>query len=368
MQIGIPRERQPSEFRVGLPPTGVRLLSELGHAVYLEQGAGEGAGFEDAEYRSVGAQVVYSGEEVYGRAKLILKFSRPGRAEIDWVQAGQAILGYLHLNAAPEDEVAALLERGVTALGYERIAAPDGSNPVLRPLSQIGGRMAATLAARLLQNDSGSRGVLLGGVPGVPPAEVVVIGVGVAGENAARAFLGLGAQLTLLDKSLQRLQHLEGALLGRPVTMLANPHTIATACSYADVVIGAVRVPGSRPPVVVTRSILRQMKPGALFIDLSIDEGGCAETSRPTTHGAPTYLEEGVVHCCIPNLPSAVARTSSHAFLTAAWPYLERICQEGLEAVIEADEGVENAVMIRQGKPVHYRPVRYGDRPQADST
>lgn len=361
MQIGIPRERQPSEFRVGLPPTGVRLLSELGHTLYLEKAAGEGAGFEDAEYRSVGAQVVYSGEEIYGRSELILKFSRPGREEMDWVQPGQAILGYLHLNAAPEAEVAPLMERGVTAVGYERITAPDGSNPVLRPLSQIGGRMAATLAARLLQNDSGSRGVLLGGVPGVPPAEVVVIGVGVAGENAARAFLGLGAQLTLLDKSLARLQALEGRLAGGPVTMLANPHTIATACSYADVVVGAVRIPGSRPPVVVTRQTLRGMKPGALFIDLSIDEGGCAETSRPTSHGDPTYVEDGVIHCCIPNLPSAVARTSSHAFLTAAWPYLQRIAERGLGPVIEADEGVENAVMIRSGEPLHYRPVGYGD-------
>ncbi len=361
MDIGIPKERQPSEYRVGLSPSGVRLLTELGHTVYFERSAGEGAGFRDSEYRSAGGQVVYSGEEAYGRSELMLKFSRPARDEISWVRRGQLILGYLHLNAAPKDEVEALLERGVTALAYERILGPDGTNPVLTPLSQIGGRMAATLAAKLLQNDSGSRGVLLSGVPGVPPAEVVIIGAGVAGSNAAQSFLALGAQVTLLDVRLKVLQRLDCTLPGQPVTMLANPHTIATACSYADVVVGAVRTPGSRPPVVLERKTLRSMKRGALFIDLSIDEGGCAETSRPTTHQDPTYVEEGVVHCCIPNLPSAVARTSCHAFLTAGWPYLERIVEEGLAAVVADDSGVAKAVMIRGGEPVHYRPIRYGE-------
>lgn len=360
MEIGIPQERQPSEFRVGLSPPGVRLLTELGHTVYVEKGAGGGAGFEDAEYLAAGAQVVYSGEEAYGRSELILKFSRPEREEMPWVQPEQQIMGYLHLNAAPKHEVEPLLTRNVTALAYERILAADGTNPVLTPLSQIGGRVVVTLAAKLLQNDSGSRGVLLSGVPGVPPAEVVIIGAGVAGQNAARSFLALGAQVTILDVDLKRLQRLDCTLPGQPITLLSNPNSIASACSYADVVIGAVRVPGARPPLVVSRQVLRRMKRGALFIDLSIDEGGCAETSRPTTHRDPVYVEEGVVHCCIPNLPSTVARTSCHAFLTAAWPYLERIVEEGLEEVIDSDPGVENGVMIRGGEPVHLRPVQYG--------
>jgi alanine dehydrogenase len=342
---------------VGLPPTGVRLLSKLGHEVFVEKGAGSGAGFSDEDYRKAGADIVYTGEEAYGRASLVLKFARPSAPELEFVTAHQVVCGYLHLNAAPTHEVEPLRSRAVTAIAYERIIDGTGAHPVLKPLSQIGGRMSATLAARLLQNDCGSRGVLLGGVPGVPPAEVVIIGAGTAGENAARSFLGLGAQLTVLDKDLRRLQELEIRLPACRVTQLANPHTIATACSYADVVIGAVREPGARAPVVITRGILRGMRPGALFIDLSIDEGGCSETSRPTTHLDPTYVEEGVVHCCIPNLPAAVARTSSHAFQSAGWPYLERLVTDGIETVIGSDPGVANAVMLRDGEPVHYRPM-----------
>lgn len=357
MDIGIPRERQPSEFRVGLPPTGVRLLKELGHVVYLERNAGEGAGFSDEDYRAAGAQIVYSGEEAYGRAELLLKIARPTRRELTWLRPKQAILGFLHLGAAPEAEVAPLMSNAITAIGYERIVGPEGDTPVLKPLSQIGGRMAAPLAARLLQNDAGSRGVLLGGVPGVPPAEVVIIGAGVVGENAARAFLGLGAQVTLLDNDLERLQAMECAFNSRPVTMLANPPTIAIASAFADVLVGAVRQPGDRAPIVLTAASMRRMRPGALFIDLSIDEGGCSETSRPTSHADPTYLAEGVVHCCIPNLPGAVARTACHAIQSAAWPYLERIVQMGVQAAAEADPGIDHAVMLRDGQPEHFHPL-----------
>ncbi|MGA9531586.1 MAG: alanine dehydrogenase [Anaerolineales bacterium] len=359
MNIGVPNERRPSEFRVGLTPPGVRLLTELGHQIYVERGAGEGAGFSEDDYRSSGAQMVYSGEEAYGRADIVLKIQRPLQEEMGWVRQGQAILGFLHLNSANRGEVQPLLDRQVTAIAYERIQAADGSNPVLRPFSQIGGWMAAPLAARLLQNNSGNRGVLLGGVPGVPPAEVVIIGAGTVGQNAARAFQGLGAQLTILDEDLSQLQAIEDRMPCRPVTMLANPHTLATACSFADVVVGAVRRPGGRTPILIPREMLRRMKPGALIIDLSIDEGGIAETSRPTSHMDPTFVEEGVVHCCIPNLPSAVARTACYAFQSAAWPYLRRMVSEGVEAVIDTDPGVQNAAMIKAGEPLHYRPVPY---------
>lgn len=357
MNIGVPRERRQGEYRVGLSPTGVRLLAARGQNVYIERGAGQGAGFEDDEYRQAGGTVVYSGEEAYGRADLVLKIARPTRDEAAWLRPESALFGYLHLSAAPAAEVEPLMSKRITALGYERVLDESGSAPLLKPLSQIGGRMAAQIAARLLQNDSGSRGVLLAGVPGVPPAEVAIIGVGVVGENAAWAFAAFGAQVTLLDRDLGRLQEVERALPNRPVTMLANPHTIANACSYADVVIGAVRIPGARAPIVLTRRILRGMKRGALFLDLSIDEGGCSETSRPTSHSQPTYVEEGVVHCCIPNLPGTVARTSTHAFQTAAWPFLSRVVDEGLEAVVESDPGVANAIMLRQGDAVHYRPL-----------
>lgn len=358
MNIGVPSERQPGEYRVGLPPAGARLLTQMGHEVYVERGAGQGAGFDDEDYRQVGATVVYSGEEAYGRADLVLKIARPTLDEAEWLRPGGSLFGYLHLNAAQQAEVRPLMDKGITALAYERVLDEQGEAPLLRPLSQIGGRMAAQVAARLLQNDSGSRGVLLGGVPGVAPAEVVIIGVGVVGENAAWAFAGVGAQLTLLDTDLGRLQRVEHTLPVRPVTMLANDHTIAQACSYADVVVAAVRVPGDRAPVIISRETLRRMKPGALFLDLSIDEGGCAETSRPTSHGSPTYVEEGVVHCCIPNLPGAVARTATHAFQSAAWPFLAAVVERGLEAVIEERPGVANAVMLHGGKPVNYRPLQ----------
>ncbi|MDX1601138.1 MAG: alanine dehydrogenase [Anaerolineales bacterium] len=360
MNIGVPRERQPGEYRVGIPPAGVRLLSQKGHAVFVERDAGAGAGFDDDDFRDAGATIVYSGEESYGRADLILKIARPTAEEAEWVRPGSTIFGYLHLNAASPREVDPLIDKGVTALGYERVLDEQGGAPLLRPLSQIGGRMAAQVAARLLQNDSGNRGVLLGGVPGVPPAEVVIIGVGVVGENAAWAFAGSGAQLTLLDRNLDRLQDVERSLPTRPVTMLANGHTIASAISYADVVVGAVRVRGGRAPVVLNRDMLSSMKRGALLLDLSIDEGGCAETSRPTSHNDPTYIEEGVMHCCIPNLPGAVARTATHAFQSAAWPFILRVVEHGLEAELEANPGAANALMLDKGEPTNYQPVQYG--------
>lgn len=357
MNIGIPKEIRPFEYRVGLSPIGVKLLAEAGHVCLVERGAGLGAGFSDEQYRQAGAVVVYSGEEAYGRADVVLKVARPTDQELEWIPPGRILMGYLYLAAAHPRKYAALLEKSVTAIAYEQIQGPDGSLPCLKALSQIGGRMAAQLAARLLQNDFGGHGKLLGGVPGVPPSEVVVIGGGVAGENAARAFLGMGAHVTVLDKDLSRLQQLADVLQGRVVTLLSHPFNIQRACSFADVVVGAVYVPGEKTPIVVTRQVLRRMRPGSLFVDLSIDSGGCAETSRPTSHDAPTYVEERVLHVCVPNLPGVVARTATHAFLDAARPYIERVVTHDIDAAIAADPGLAHGVVTHRGEMVHGKPL-----------
>lgn len=363
MNIGIPRERRSSEFRVGLTPNGVKLLTSMGHTCFVEKGAGASCGFSDDSYEAAGASIVYRGEEAYGRADLVLKIARPTLQELDWLTPGQCLCGLLHLGAAHPREIETMREKRISALSYEAIQTGDDSYPVLKPLSQIGGRMAAQVAARLLQNDAGGRGVLLGGVPGVPPAEVVIIGAGVVGENAARTFSGMGARLTLLDIDLERLQEVETRLPERPVMALANAQSISDACRRADVVVGAVRRPGGKPPIVLTREHMRSMRPGTIFMDLSIDEGGCAETSRPTTHADPVFVEERVVHCCIPNLPGAVARTSTLAFESAAWPYIERIAQVGLQRALETTPALERALMIHEGQLVNLRAVEYdGER------
>ncbi len=355
MNIGIPKERRPSEYRVGLSPAGVELLTQAGHACYVEQAAGAGAGFSDQNYMDAGAQIVYSGEEAYGRADLVLKVSRPTIEELDWMVEGQALMGLLQLYAAQVNKIFTLLEKRITSIAYEQIQRDDGSLPVLNPLSQIGGKMAAHIAARLLQNDNGGKGILLGGVPGVPPAEVVIIGAGVVGENAARAFLGMGAQVTLLDQDLDRLQVLSSSLSGRVVTLVAHPFNIERACRFADVLVGAVHVPGERAPLVLPRKFIQKMKRGALLIDLSIDEGGCAETSRPTSHLVPTYVEEGVVHCCIPNIPGVVARTSTHAFLNAAWPFIKELAENGIDATLNSNAALARGLATHQGRVHHLR-------------
>lgn len=350
MNIGIPKERRPNEYRVGLSPVGVQLLAAAGHPCFVERGAGLGAGFSDEEYVRAGARIVYSTEEAYGRAQLVLKISRPTTAELEWVPPGQVLAGFLNLAVTHPGKVRTLLEKKVTSIAYEQIVGHDGSLPVLKPLSQIGGRMAAQIAATALQNDKGTRGVLLGGVPGVPPAEVVIVGGGVVGENAARAFAGLGAHVTVLDQDLGRLQELSTLFRDQIVTAVSYPHLVARACEYADVVVGAVMVPGERTPLVLPRSVLKRMRPGSIFIDLSIDHGGCAETSRPTTHESPSYVEEGVVHVCIPNLPGVVARTSTHAFLNAARTYIELVVRHGVEEAMALDPGFARGVATHKGE------------------
>jgi alanine dehydrogenase len=348
VNIGIPKERRPFEYRVGLSPAGVHMLSEQGHLCFVEHGAGLGAGFSDQDYENAGGRIAYSPHEIFGRADLLLKVARPLREELEWLRPRSAIAGLLHLGSARQDKIDIMLENNLTAIAYEQIQLPDGNVPIRRPLSQIGGRLAAQIAARLLQNNAGGKGILLEGVAGVPPAEVVVIGAGVVGSCAARAFLGMGAHVTVLDTNLEALEKIFDWRLG-VVTMTSTPLNVTRACAYADVVVGAVLVTGEPPPIVVSREMVRAMKSRSILMDISIDEGGCAETSRPTTHEHPTFIEEGVIHYCVPNIPSVVARTSTYAFLNAAFPFILEMANKGVERAISDNPAIEKGTAVHQG-------------------
>lgn len=357
MIIGIPKEIRPFEYRVGLSPAGVEILVKEGHTVYIQHEAGVGARFPDDEYEGVGATIAYSADEIYGRADLVLKVTRPTEGEIDTLKHGSIICGLLHLVSAKESKLNVLLENQITAIAYEQIQEEDGSLPVLRPLSQIGGAMAAEVASRFLQSNYGGRGVLLGGIPGVPPAEVAILGGGTLGTYAARSFLGLGAHVTVLDREIKALQRLNETM-PTLVTMLATERNIQRVCSYCDVFVGAVLNPGERAPVLVTRDIVKSMRPLCVIIDTSIDEGGCVETSRPTTHDQPTYIEEGVIHYCVPNMPGVMARTATHGFVNAALPYILQIANLGVDKAIKENEAIKTAVNTYKGEIHHlYRPI-----------
>jgi alanine dehydrogenase len=295
---------------------------------------------------------VYSPEEVFVRGDLLLKVARPTKEEIGWLRPNTTIVGLLHLASSREDKVEMLLEKKITSIAYEQIENANGDLPVLRPFSQIGGKMAASIAARLLQNNWGGKGILPGGVPGVPPAEVVIIGGGVVGLYATEAFIGLGAHVTVLDKNVDALQQVYNRF-PCVVTMLSTRRNIEKTTSFADVVVGAVLVTGERTPTLITRQMMRAMKPRSVFIDVSIDQGGCAETSRPTMHDQPTYVEEGIIHYCVPNMPGVVARTATHAFVNAALPYIEEIANKGVASAIQANDAIAKAVNTHNGELVH---------------
>jgi alanine dehydrogenase len=355
MYIGIPRERRIDEYRVGLTPAGVELLTAAGHVCHVEHDAGRGAGFSDVDFQKAGGRTVYSPEEAYGRADLIFKVSPLTKEESAWLRDDSIVMGFLHLVAGRPDVLQTLLTRHVTAIAYETIQQDDGSLPVVIPLSQVAGRMTPQIAATLLQNHHGGNGILLGGVPGVPPAEVVIIGAGTFGAAAAQAFLETGARVYLLDKNLSRLQRLDemyGA--GRkPVLMVSHDFNIRKAVTFADVLVGAVLVPGARAPIVVTRKTVRTMKPRSIILDISIDQGGCVETSRPTTHFDPTFQDEGVIHYCVPNLTSVVARTATHAFNNAAWPFMREVADRGLDAALVSMPALRHGVATHRGHVVN---------------
>jgi len=353
MNIGIPKERRDLELRVGLTPYGVDLLTRAGHICYIEKEAGLGAGFTDHDYERAGGRIGYSGEEVYGRADMVLKAVRPTQEELDWLREGQIIAGFLHLAAARRRTVEVLLEKRITAIAYETIEEDDGTLPVLRTMSEVAGRMAPQLAATFLQSDHGGRGVLLSGVPGIPPARVAILGAGVLGTNAARTFLGLGADVFVLDRNLERLREIDQEFNGRITTMVSYPFNIARVARFAEVLIGAVLVPGARAPIIVTREMVRSMKRGAVILDFSIDQGGCVETSRLTTLRDPVFIEEGVVHFCVPNVPGAVPRTATHAFNNAVWAHLRHVAEVGPEQALEEMPALTRGVATRDGKIVN---------------
>src|SRR3990170_705855 len=353
MNLGVPKERRPYEYRVGLPPVGVGLFVRHNHTVYVEREAGSAAGFSDEDYARAGAKVVYSEEEVLGRADLVLKFARPLQEELLLMREDQVVAGFLHLAAARQDKFELLRKNKITAIAYEQVVEDDGRRPILAPLSQIGGRMVAQVAARLMQIDHGGRGILLGGVAGVPPAEVVIIGAGVVGETAATTFAALGAHVTVLDVNMRRLDALQRLLQYRLATMLSTEYNLSRASSYADVLVGAVLVPDGRAPIVVTREMVAGMKPRSVIIDMSIDQGGCVETSRPTNHGSPTYIEEGVIHYCVPNMSSVLGRTASNALFYGAYPYLEAIAELGVEGAIAQLAALERGVSTLKGQIMH---------------
>ncbi|MGD2049051.1 MAG: alanine dehydrogenase, partial [Chloroflexota bacterium] len=293
MEIGVPKEIRDLEMRVGITPAGVLALVQAGHTVYVERSAGAGAGFSDEHYRRAGAHIVYTAAEAYGRADLVAKVTRPTAQEHRFFRHGQTICSFLHLPVSSPDLIEALIEREITAVAYETMQDDDGLLPVVVPMSEIAGRLSPIIAGRLLMNNKGGRGILLSGIPGVPPAAIVILGGGVLGFNAARAFLGLGAQVTVLDRDIRKLQHLDDAFSGRVTTMISIEYNLNRAIAFADVLVGCVLVPGQRAPVLVSREMVRQMRPGSVIIDFSIDQGGCVATSRPTTLRDQTYADEG---------------------------------------------------------------------------
>lgn len=350
MNIGIPRERLPGEERVGLTPSGVGLLTKDGHKCFVESGAGTGAGFDDYDYERMGATLVYDGEELYARASLILKTLRPTSKEITWMPNGQTLMCFLGLPQIAEEDIKAMRDRRITVFAYEMIRKDRYDFPILKAVSEIAGRMAPYIAGNLLMRQNGGRGVLLNGVPGVSAGDVVILGSGTVGQNAARAFLGLGAKVFVLSRSLDRLRDLDTQFEGRVTTMIDHDFNVAYVTRFADVVIGAVRNPGKRAPVIITREMLRTMRKGSVIIDFAIDHGGCAETSRPTTFDSPTYVEGDVVHFCVPNVPGAVPRTSTHAFNNAAWSYIRHLAAMGSASAIAQNEALRRGMVMRSGE------------------
>jgi alanine dehydrogenase len=335
-----------------MTPAGVSILKARGHQWYVQKGAGVGSGFSDEEYEKAGARIAYGVDEVFRRADLVLKIQRPAEEELSWMSGGQTIMALMMLAIAPETLVRAMQEKGIAAVAYELIEDDDGLLPVLYPLSQIGGRMTAQIASQYLQNNHGGKGILLGGIASVPPADVVIVGAGVVGINAVEGFLGMGARVILLDQDLHKLQTAQERFGGQVTTMISHDFNLARVCTFADVLVGAVQVPGHRAPIIITRPMVQSMRPGSLIIDMSIDQGGCVETSRPMQHDRPIFVAENVAHYCVPNVPGVVGRTATHAFLNAAWPYIQLVVEHGLEAAAEQNAALQRGVVMLKGAPV----------------
>ena len=351
MIIGIPKEIKAQEYRVGMVPSGVQQLVASGHTVVVEQGAGLGSGLSDAEYVSAGAVIEPSAAKVWSNADMIIKVKEPIASEYPHFKEGLLLYTYLHLAAVPE-LTKALLDAKVTGLAYETICV-DGRLPLLKPMSEIAGKMSVQVGAYALQKENQGRGVLLGGVPGTSPADVVIIGGGSVGTSAAKIAVGMGARVTILDRSLERMTYLDDVFGGRLTTLYSNPATIAASVVKADLVVGAVLVAGARAPKLVTRALIAEMKEGAVVVDVSVDQGGCIETCHPTTHENPTYVVDGVVHYCVANMPGAVARTSTFALTNATTDYALMLANHGVADAVKHDDALRLGLNTLDGYCVH---------------
>jgi alanine dehydrogenase len=354
VRIGVAKEIKTDEYRVALTPAGALELIRRGHDVLIENGAGVGSAFADSAYEKVGARIG-STDDVWNESELLLKVKEPIEQEYSRLREGLVLFTYLHI-AADERLTRALVESGVTAVAYETVETDDGRLPLLAPMSEIAGRLAAQAGAYFLEKPLGGRGLLLGGVPGVAPGRVLVIGGGIVGYNAAVIAIGLGANVTILERSIDRMRHLDEILSGRVSLVMSSSLQIAESIKEADVVIGAVLIPGARAPKLITRKMLVDMKDGSVFCDVAIDQGGCAETSRPTTHSEPVYTVEGVTHYCVANMPGAVPITSTKGLTNATLPYVEQIADHGLREAVARDRSLALGVNVVDGK-ITYRAV-----------
>ncbi len=349
MKIGVPTEIKNHEYRVGLAPTAVRELIHHGHSVIVQSGAGNGIGMTDADYTAVGAQIVNDAKSVFAESNMIVKVKEPQLQECDMLRPDHVLFTYLHLAPDPA-QTEALQKSGCTAIAYETVTAPDGSLPLLAPMSEVAGRMSIQAGAHYLEKAQGGRGVLLGGVPGVAPAKVVILGGGVAGTNAAQMAVGMGADVTILEKSLTRIRALDAMFAGRAKTVYSTVDALESLAPTADLLVGSILIPGASAPKLVTRKILQSMQNGSVVVDIAIDQGGCMETSRPTTHADPVFIEEGVIHYCVANMPGAVARTSTLALNNATLPYAIALADKGWKTALSEDAGLRNGLNIHDGK------------------
>ncbi len=352
MRVGVPKEIKSQESRVGLTPAGAKILTIGGHEVLIERSAGEGSGISDDEYRRAGAVIVDTREEIWARGDMIVKVKEPIAPEFNLMREGQLLFTYLHLAAAQELAMV-LIERGVSGVAYETIETGRGELPLLTPMSAVAGRMAVQAGATALESARGGKGILLGGVPGVKRGHVAVIGGGIVGANAVRIAIGLGAHVSVLDINQKTLAYLDDIYAGRIETLYSDPHTIETSVAKADLVIGAVLVAGARAPRLVTEAMVAQMEPGSVIVDVSVDQGGCVETSRPTTHENPTYRVHNVIHYCVSNMPGAVPRTSTYALTNATIPYVKRLADRGLEAAAANDPALVLGINTYRGTVPH---------------
>ena len=347
--VGVPREVKSDEYRVALLPVGAEELVHGGHRVLVEKGAGFGSGIFDEQYREAGAEIVAAASDVWEQADLIVKVKEPQPEEWPLMRSGQTVFTYFHF-AADEQLTRGVLETGITAVAYETLRGPSGNLPLLTPMSEVAGRMSIQEGAKYLERPQEGRGILLGGVPGVPPAHILILGGGVVGKNAAQIAAGFQADVVLMDVNVDRLRYLEDVMPANVNTLFSDRHNIREQLELADLVIGGVLIPGARAPSLISADDLALMKPGAVIIDVCIDQGGCVETSRPTTHAEPTYVEKGIVHYCVTNMPGAVGRTSTYALCNVTFPYAMRIAGQGIKAAAAGDPGLAEAVNLHQGQ------------------